>query len=222
MTKIGRLVKDGRIRKLEELYLFSVPIKEYQIVEHFLPGLKDEVMKITPVQKQTAAGQRTRFKAYVVVGDSDGHVGLGMKCSKEVANAIRAAICIAKLAVVPVRRGYWGNNIGKPHTVPVKLTGRCGSVRLRLVPAPRGAGIVAARVSKKLLQMAGIEDVFTASEGNTKTGGNFAMATFDAVRRSYGFLTPNLWKETALLKTPYHEHSDVLQALAAKADAKLL
>jgi small subunit ribosomal protein S2e len=63
-----------------------MPIKEYQIVENFLPSptLKDEVMKIMPVQKQTRAGQRTRFKAFVVVGDYNGHVGLGVKCAKEV------------------------------------------------------------------------------------------------------------------------------------------
>ena len=45
-----------------------------------------------PVQKQTRAGQRTRFKAFVIVGDSDGHFGLGVKCAKEVATAIRGAI----------------------------------------------------------------------------------------------------------------------------------
>jgi len=113
-------------------------------------------MKIMPVQKQTRAGQRTRFKAYVVVGDFNGHVGLGVKCSKEVASAIRGAIIDAKLSVIPVRRGYWGANIGAVHTVPTKVTGKCGSVTLRLVPAPKGTGIVAARVPKKLLQMAGI------------------------------------------------------------------
>ncbi|ONK59724.1 uncharacterized protein A4U43_C08F9730 [Asparagus officinalis] len=85
-------------------------------------------MKIMPVQKQTRAGQRTRFKAFVVVGDGNGHVGLGVKCSKEVATAIRGAIILAKLSVVPVRRGYWGNKIGKVHTVPCKVTGKCGSV----------------------------------------------------------------------------------------------
>jgi small subunit ribosomal protein S2e len=62
--------------------------------------------QIKPVQKQTRAGQRTRFKAIVVIGDSEGHVGLGIKTSKEVATAIRAAIIIAKLSVLPVRRGY--------------------------------------------------------------------------------------------------------------------
>ena len=68
-TKLGRLVQQGKIRSLEQIYLFSIPIKEHQIVEHFLGELSDEVMKIMPVQKQTSAGQRMRFKAFVVVGD---------------------------------------------------------------------------------------------------------------------------------------------------------
>jgi len=172
--------------------------------------LKDEVMKIMPVQKQTRAGQRTRFKAFVIVGDGDGHLGLGVKCAKEVATAIRGAIILAKLSVIPIRRGYWGNNIGAPHTVPCKVTGKCGSVRLRLVPAPRGTGIVAARVPKKVLQFAGIEDVFTSSTGSTKTLGNFVKATFEAVSRTYAYLTPDLRKQYPLPKTPFQEHSDFL------------
>ena len=60
-------------------------------------------------------------QAFVAIGDHNGHVGLGVKCSKEVATAIRGAIILAKLSVIPVRRGYWGNKIGKPHTVPCKV-----------------------------------------------------------------------------------------------------
>jgi small subunit ribosomal protein S2e len=202
VTKLGRLVRDKVIKSIEEIYTFSIPIKESQIVDNLMgTTLKEEVMKIMPVQKQTQAGQRTRFKAFVLIGDSNGHIGLGVKVAKEVQGAIKGAIMDAKLNLVPVRRGYWGNKIGKPHTVPTKVTGKCGSVRMRLIPAPRGTGIVAAGAPKKVLQLAGIQDCYTSSKGNTKTRGNFLKATYDALSETYQFLTPDLWRKTKFQPT---------------------
>lgn len=211
MTKLGRLVKDGKIRSLEEVFLFSMVVKEYQIIDHFLGStLKDEVMKIMPVQKQTRAGQRTRFRATVAVGDSNGHIGLGSKVASEVANAIRGALIDAKLSVVPVRRGYWGNKVGLPHTVPTKVTGKCGSVRIRLIPAPRGTGLVASPATKQILSMAGVEDAYTSSRGHTRTLGNTIRACFLALRATYGYLTPEFWPATHFKPSPIQEYSDFL------------
>lgn len=222
MTKLGRLVKADKITSIEQIYLFALPIKEYQIIDKFFgESLKDEVMKICPVQKQTSAGQRTRFKAFVVVGDSNGHIGLGVKCSKEVANAIRGAIILAKLSTIPVRRGYWGSRFGPPHTVPCKVTGKCGSVRFRLIPAPRGTGLVAARVTKKLLGFAGIQDAFSSSTGTTRTLGNFIKAAFACVSKTYSYLSPDLWNPTNFDKlSPYQEFTDFLSQTKDKDSKK--
>jgi len=224
LTKLGRLVKYNMIKSLEEIYTHSIPIKESQIVDELLSRAKkelsDEVMKIITVQKQTKAGQRTRFKAVVAVGDLDGHVGLGVKVAKEVQIAIKGALVAAKLSLIPVRRGYWGNKIGNVHTVPVKVTGKCGSVRVRLIPAPRGTGIVGAPTSKKLLQFAGVEDCFTSTTGSTKTLENFIKATFDALQNTYGFLTPDLWPKTDFLPSPFITYSKYLMDYAEKRNTR--
>ena len=197
LTNLGRLVKMGKVKKLEQIFYHSIPIKEYQIVDELMKvnnkTLREECMKIKSVQKQTKAGQRTRFKAVVAVGDGDGHVGVGSKLAKEVQVAMKGATIAAKLNIVPVRRGYWGGKIGLPHTLATKVTCKCGSVRLRLIPAPKGTGIVGAPPTKKLLGFAGVEDIFSQSTGSTDTMENFVRAIYDALYKSYKYLSPELW-----------------------------
>merc|ERR1711920_251276 len=136
--------------------------------------------------------------------------GLGNKVAKEVADSIKGAVISAKLALIPVRRGYWGNKLGSPHTVPMKVTGKCGSVSVRLIPAPRGTSIVGSPALKKLMNFAGVQDVFSCSCGHTRTKGNFIKATFEALRATFGYLTPDLWKPTHFVKSPFQEWSDYL------------
>jgi small subunit ribosomal protein S2e len=201
MTNLGRLVNQGLV-DLDTIFYHSMPIKEYQIVDKFFPDkqLKEECMAIKSVQKATKAGQRTRMKAVVAIGDMNGHIGLGSKTAKEVQTAMKGAIMIAKLNLIPVRRGFWGNKIKQPHTLPNKITGKCGSVRLRLIPAPLGTGVVGSPPTKKLLQFAGVHDCFSQSRGNTDTMENFVRAIYDALYKTYCYLTPDLWNIGAVEK----------------------
>lgn len=72
-----------KIKSLEELYLFSLPVKDSETTDFFLgASLKVVVLKIMPVQKQTRAGRRTGFKAFVAILDYNGHVGLSVNCTR--------------------------------------------------------------------------------------------------------------------------------------------
>merc|ERR1712160_194780 len=181
MTNLGRLVNQG-IVDLDTIFYHSMPIKEYQIVDKFFPDkqLKEECMAIKSVQKATKAGQRTRMKAVVAIGDMNGHIGLGSKTAKEVQTAMKGAIMTAKLNLIPVRRGFWGNKIKQPHTIP----------------------------TKKLLQFAGIADCFSASQGNTDTMENFVRAVYDALYKTYCYLTPDLWNIGAVEKHLAIQYAD--------------
>ena len=185
-TTLGKLVLKGEMTTLGEALATRLPLREPEIVDILLPDLEDEVLDVNMVQRMTDSGRRVNFAITVVVGNSDGFVGLGRARGKEVGPAIRRAIDDAKLHLVEVKRGCgsWECGCFRAHTLPMKVTGSSGSVRVTLKPAPQGVGLAVGDVAKSVLRLAGIRDAWGFTQGHTKTTVNYALATFDAVRRA--------------------------------------
>lgn len=184
-TKLGMLVKERKITSIEEIIKLG-PIMESGIVDALVPGLKEEVIDIAIVQRMHGSGRRVRFRAVVIVGNGDGYIGVGKGRAKEVGPAIRKAITDAKLNIMPIVRacGSWECKCSHKHSVPFKVVGKSGSVRVVLIPAPRGLGLAASESIKKILQLAGIQDAWVQTFGDTRTKVNSTYATVDALKKT--------------------------------------
>lgn len=194
-TSLGKMVLEGRITSVNEIFAQGYRIQESEIVDALIPNLQQEVLNINLVQKQTDAGEKSRFKALVVVGNFDGFFGLGDGKAKQVRTAIQKAVLDAKLNVVPVKRGCgsWECGCGETHSLPFEVSGKCGSVRIQLLPSPRGLGVVASDVVKKIISFVGIKDCWTRSFGSTRTVPSFAFATYDALKNTYRVVSSSEW-----------------------------
>ncbi len=194
-TRTGRLVKEGKITSLKEIFERNLPLLEPEIVDYLMPDLKNEIIDISIVQKQTDAGRRSRFRVVMVVGNFDGFVGIGSGKARQLRFAIQKALVNAKLNITPIRRGCgsWECMCGEPHSVPFTVRGKSGSVVVTLKPAPKGTGLVAGEAAKTVLRFAGIRDVWSTTLGETRTTYNFARATYNALRSTYYFVTPRDW-----------------------------
>ena len=194
-TRLGKMIQEGRITSIEEVFMAGLQVREAQIVDALIPDLQEEVININLVQKQTDAGEKSRFKAVVAVGNRDGYIGLGSGKASQVRNAIEKGASDARLKLVPVRRGCgsWECDCGRPHSIPFQIEGKTGGVRVVFVPGPRGLGLVVSEVSKVILGLAGVKDVWTRSYGSTRTIPSFAYAVFDALKQTYSLITPNDW-----------------------------
>jgi small subunit ribosomal protein S5 len=186
-TKLGELVKEGLI-DLPRIFQNNLVVKEKEIIDILLPQLREDVITIKMVQQMTASGQRSRFKAVVIVG-ADGFLGVGAAKSREVGPAIRKAIDKAKLSVVPILRGCGSKECGcgGDHSIPFKINGKCGSVRINLIPSPAGVGLACADKVKQVLRLCGIEDIWSKTFGDTRTSENLVKATFDALKNAHKY-----------------------------------
>ncbi|HLP79538.1 MAG TPA: 30S ribosomal protein S5 [Acidobacteriota bacterium] len=199
-TELGRRVKAGEFKDADLLFNNGYKIMEAQIADMILPNLESDLLMIgqskgkfgggqrrafKQTQKKTKEGNKPSFTTYAVVGNKNGYVGLGSGKSKETVPAREKAVRNAKLNMIKVLRGNgsWQTATPMHNSVPFKVTGSAGSIRITLIPAPVGTGLVIEKECAKMLRLAGITDVWSRMSGNTATKINVVKACFDALQK---------------------------------------
>ncbi|MGI0020217.1 MAG: 30S ribosomal protein S5 [Nitrososphaera sp.] len=186
-TTLGQMVLAGKINSMDQIYENGLRIQEQEIVRHLLPDMKSQVVHVGIVQKQTDAGEMTRFNALVAVGNEAGWFGIGKGKAAQMRLAIDKATNAAYLNVIPVKLGCgsWECRCNQLHSVPFKVSGKGGSVTLEIIPGPRGLGLVAGENIRNLLKLAGLKDSWTKTFGSTSTMSSTTKAIFNALRSTY-------------------------------------
>lgn len=199
-TKLGTDVREGRIKNIDEIIESKKKILEEQIIDSLI-DLKSDLISIgqskgkfgggkrrawRQTQRKTQEGNVPTFSTMAVVGDENGHVGIGSGRAKETLPARAKALRKAKLGLIKVNRACSAFDCAcsEPHTIPFKISGKAGSVRIDLFPAPQGTGLVVANELKKILKLAGIKDVYSKTFGKQRTSFNLAKACIDALNKT--------------------------------------
>ncbi len=199
-TSTGRKVKAGEITDIDSILDNGIPILEEQIVDVLMPNLQTELLMIgqskgkfgggarrifKQTQKKTPEGNKPSFACMAVAGNEDGYVGVGYGKSKDTVPAREKAIRNAKLALFKIRRGAgsWEDATSEPHSIPWTVSGKCGSVKIILMPAPKGKGLIVEQECAKILKLAGIENIYSKAFGQTRSKSNMIMACIDALKK---------------------------------------
>lgn len=199
-TEFGRLVYADKITNIDQILSSSKPILEPEIVDKLLPNMETVLLNIgqskgkfgggkrsiwRQTQKKTMEGNKPKFAAYVVIGNRNGYLGIGYGKSKETMPAREKAIKNSKLNLISIKRGCgsWACGCKEPHTIPFEVEGRCGSVRVLLKPAPKGTGLISESEVKKILELAGVKDVYSKVYGQARTKINLVKACFEALKQ---------------------------------------
>src|SRR3989338_2008827 len=198
-TDLGKQVAEGKM-SLDDIFALGKKIKEPQIVDKLIPNMNSEIIfiggspgkgggiKRTPTRRTTRmhrSGRRYRISAMVAIGNGNGYFGIGKAVAMENRVAIEKATINAKLNIMPVKRGCgsWECSCGGNHTIPVQVEGKSGSVRVQLIPAPKGVGLCVNNEAKKVMRLAGGNDIWSKCFGESKTRNNYALALVDAFRK---------------------------------------
>lgn len=199
-TQLGKDVRAGKIRDIDEIFAKKLKILEPEIVDTLISP-KSDLISIgqskgkfgggkrrawRQTQRKTKEGNVPTFSAMAVVGDENGHVGIGIGKASETLPARDKALRKAKINLIQVDRSCASFDCActSKHTIPYKVTGKGGSVRLTLIPAPQGTGLVAAKEVRKILKLAGIKDIYTKTFGEQRTSYNFVRACMDALAKA--------------------------------------
>lgn len=201
-TKLGRDVVAGKIKSIDEVLKAGKRILEPEIVDVLVPDIKSELIlvggrsgkgggiqripvKITATMHRS--GRRFKMNSFVAVGDENGLIGISKANALESRAAIQKAIRKAKMNVIRIKRGCgsWECSCDENHSIPYKTEGKSGSVRVVLMPAPKGLGLAADNETKKILKLAGIKDIWVKTYGNTKMRLNLIQAVFNALKNLY-------------------------------------
>lgn len=201
-TTLGKEVSAGAITSIDEILQSGRKILEPEITDRLVPGLQSELILIggrkgkgggiqrIPVRITATmhrSGRKFKSNAFAIVGDENGLIGIAKASSRESREAIKKAINKAKTNVIRIKRGCgsWECGCGEEHSIPYRTEGKSGSVRVVLMPAPRGLGLAADDESKKVLRLAGIKDVWMKTYGNTGMRINLITALFKALKNLY-------------------------------------
>lgn len=199
-TQLGKNVRAGKIKDINYLFKENAKILESEIVDLLLPNIETDLIYIgqakgkfgggkrrpwRQTQKKTAEGNAPTFGCMAVAGDKKGRVGLGYGKAKETVPAKQKAFRNAKINIMPIERGCGSFECvcKEPHSIPFKVEGKSGSSRIKLIPAPKGTGLVIDSECKKILRFAGIKDIYSKTFGQTKTKFNLAKATINALKK---------------------------------------
>lgn len=199
-TELGKKVKNGEITNISALLSKGVKIQEPEILDVLIPDLQIELLLIgqskgkfgggqrrvfRQTQKKTKEGNKPKFSTMAVVGNKNGIVGVGFGKSKETVPAKEKAIRNAKLNIITIKRGSgsWESSTTEPHSIPFAVEGKCGSVKIKLMPAPKGKGLVCEKEVAKILAFAGITDIWSKTKGQTKNKINLVNAVMSALRK---------------------------------------
>ena len=199
-TKLGEKVKSKKIKDIDEILEENAKILEPQIVDSLM-NAKSDLVAIgqskgkfgggkrrawRQTQRKKKEGNVPTFSAFAVIGDENGHVGVGVGKASETLPARDKAIRKAKLNIIKVTRGDGSfDSVGGSNTsIPFKVVGKAGSVRVELIPAAPGTGLVVADQLKKVLKLAGIQDVYSRTFGKIRTTFNLVKACMDALEKT--------------------------------------